>query len=885
MHLGLYATLFLLMVPTACCSVCLKNPMTVFVPEELEANQFVFKVDNVSNCWPAGGLLFSSNDPGFIVHKDGSVFTSHYVKLPSGQKKISMLVKDPQKNEEWTCDILLSATQNDKAENRRQKREVVLKRTKRRWRPLPHSIMENSLGPFPEFVQQIRSDAEQNGKVFYKIRGPGVDEPPVGLFSILEGSGNISVHRPVDREEYPEFKFFGDAYFYSNNQKADLTLDITIKVEDANDNTPEFTEKVFRISVPENAKTDTVIYKLSATDRDENGTLNTKLKYKITSQQPAGLFSIEPAKGEISLRSPGLDREVQGTHELILEVRDMDGANYGRYSTGSAVITVSDVNDNLPFFLSASLSCNVSENTQNVQILRIPVDDKDLINSSNWRAKFKIISGNERGHFKIETDPVRNEGILSVIKPLDYEATQNVKLKVAVENEAPFEGSASFNTIPVDVAVTNVDEGPEFEMPIKIINVREDVAIGKEIGSYTAKDPETKTSANIGYKKLSDRDGWFNIDEKTGIIKTAKQLDRESTCVQNDEYNITVLAADTSQKSSTGTVVIRLIDVNDNDPVITIPNVHLCKSDIGTPFTVITANDSDKEPNSAPFTFSLPENPPDVRKYWTIEKISDTEAHLSERGDLALHVYKVPILIQDQQGKGSEQTATVSFCACSDGIHCSDRRSGLSAVLGVWAILAMIFAALLLLCIPLALFCGVKGSLKQIPEDTTQQHLIISNTEAPGENVMDGNVKIPLQSLEPSATGEGTLRAAADVAVRNGITKQEEVHRTIMNGSAHSLSSIPGRGRIPKGFDTSKFTTLEWQQFMWSRIGEKVILNNQDDDREISNDGVREYFFEGTGSAAGSVGCCSILGDEDRLDMLNNLGPRFKNLADICMKK
>lgn len=44
-----------------------------------------------------------------------------------------------------------------------------------------------------------------------------------------------------------------------------------------------------------------------------------------------------------------------------------------------------------------------------------------------------------------------------------------------------------------------------------------------------------------------------------------------------------------------------------------------------------------------------------------------------------------------------------------------------------------------------------------------------------------------------------------------------------------------------------------------------------------------EYDFEGQGSSAGSVGCCSLLEDDNDLDFLTELGPKFKTLAEICM--
>lgn len=42
------------------------------------------------------------------------------------------------------------------------------------------------------------------------------------------------------------------------------------------------------------------------------------------------------------------------------------------------------------------------------------------------------------------------------------------------------------------------------------------------------------------------------------------------------------------------------------------------------------------------------------------------------------------------------------------------------------------------------------------------------------------------------------------------------------------------------------------------------------------------YDYEGRESPAGSVGCCSLLENDDDLSFLNDLGPKFKTLAEIC---
>ena len=52
-----------------------------------------------------------------------------------------------------------------------------------------------------------------------------------------------------------------------------------------------------------------------------------------------------------------------------------------------------------------------------------------------------------------------------------------------------------------------------------------------------------------------------------------------------------------------------------------------------------------------------------------------------------------------------------------------------------------------------------------------------------------------------------------------------------------------------------------------------------------ADDIVHAYGFEGEGSLAGSVGCCSDQGNQDNLDFLNTLGPKFQTLAQACTKK
>lgn len=73
-----------------------------------------------------------------------------------------------------------------------------------------------------------------------------------------------------------------------------------------------------------------------------------------------------------------------------------------------------------------------------------------------------------------------------------------MKLEILARNEPELSGtSATWKSIPVDVAVTDVDEGPEFSAPSVTFNIKENEPNGTLIGQYTAKDPETQTSNGI----------------------------------------------------------------------------------------------------------------------------------------------------------------------------------------------------------------------------------------------------------------------------------------------------------------------------------------------------------------------------------------------------
>lgn len=49
-------------------------------------------------------------------------------------------------------------------------------------------------------------------------------------------------------------------------------------------------------------------------------------------------------------------------------------------------------------------------------VANLTVIDADQPHSPNWNAIYRIISGDPSGHFAIRTDPVSNDGMVTVVK-------------------------------------------------------------------------------------------------------------------------------------------------------------------------------------------------------------------------------------------------------------------------------------------------------------------------------------------------------------------------------------------------------------------------------------------------------------------------------------
>uniref|UniRef100_A0A8C4I6P9 Cadherin 15, type 1, M-cadherin (myotubule) n=1 Tax=Dicentrarchus labrax TaxID=13489 RepID=A0A8C4I6P9_DICLA len=759
---------------------------------------------------------------------------------------------------------------------RNQGKGVV--RVKRDWIIPPIRVLENSK-QVPENLVQIKSDKIFTGEVIYKLEGPGVDQEPKNLFEIDDKTGMIRSKRPLDREKYNSFTLKAFALSPSGERLENPTT-IEIVVLDQNDNRPAFTQSEFVGTVSEFSVPGTSVMSVSAIDKDDPMTENAYLSYSIIGQEsiPANavtktMFGINNQTGAIYTRDVGLDREVVKSFRLKLQIADMGGM--GLTSEGVAIIHVSDINNHAPWFSPTSYSMIAVENREDYEIGRVNVTDRDDRGTGNWEAKY-LIANDPNGNFAISTDPATNQGVLTVVKPLDFEAQNEYVLTLMVENVNPLSNKAPnlpVSTATVVVTVVNENEAPHFrEDPIQIV-VPESVVPGTLLKSNIAFDPD---NSDLRYEISRDPERWLDINRDTGDLTAKRTFNMRSPHVRNNIYNAVVKVTDADGVSTTATVAITLKETNDFPPQLFPLSGTVCK-DAGRMGSglVLTAVDEDFPPHAAPFTFNMPD---DLSINWTVIQVNDTHAVLHPLVELEAREYAVTVFVSDSGSPalGAYAQVNVTVCPCDSFGDC---KSEAGAILGssvgisfIALIIIMASIALLLLLLLLAVAVTACGRRHHIKKGTG---LLVGESE---DDIRDN-----VFNYDEQGGGE----------------EDENAFNIDLLWNPHDAPSTPGSyypgSGVPRGKQPLR---KDAPHNLPSPIYPRRPPADPTDIEDYINDGLEAadndpnvppydtaliYDYEGEGSLAGSLSSIasgSSDGDQD-YDYLNDWGPRFQKLANI----
>ena len=152
----------------------------------------------------------------------------------------------------------------------------------------------------------------------FSISGEGA-----GDFSIDLDSGVITTRNILDREsQLPSYSL--TVHARDQDVGFECTSSLRVILEDVNDNEPRFSEKVYKLTVKEDARIGSLIGSVLAYDSDLG--MNRRIRYVLVSavaEQETVVesqFAVDATTGMISLLRP-LDRELISHYNLTVKVR------------------------------------------------------------------------------------------------------------------------------------------------------------------------------------------------------------------------------------------------------------------------------------------------------------------------------------------------------------------------------------------------------------------------------------------------------------------------------------------------------------------------------------------------------------------------------------
>ena len=361
------------------------------------------------------------------------------------------------------------------------------------------------------------------------------------------GGGLITLALPLDYKQERQYILTITA---SDGTRYD-TAQVFINVTDANTHRPVFQSANYQVMLSEEKPVGSTVMVISATDEDTGE--NARITYMMEDNVPQ--FKIDPDTGTITTQME-IDYEDQASYTLAIIAKD-NGIPQ-KSDTTYVEIIINDANDNAPQFLRDMYQGTVFEDAPIfTSVLQISASDRD--SGSNGRVSYTFQGGDDGdGDFIIET----YSGIIRIARKLDRENVPSYNLKaLAVDRGIPPLKAA----VPIHVVVQDInDNAPVFEKDVLFIDVEENSPVGMVVARITATDPDEGSNAQIMYQIVEgDIPEVFQLDIFSGELIALTDLDYET----RKEYTI-VVQATSAPLVSRATVHIRLVDRNDNHPVL-----------------------------------------------------------------------------------------------------------------------------------------------------------------------------------------------------------------------------------------------------------------------------------------------------------------------------
>ncbi|EDW37985.1 GL12362 [Drosophila persimilis] len=429
----------------------------------------------------------------------------------------------------------------------------------------------------------------------YDPEGSGVTFGAIGSdhFSVDPVSGNITLVKPLDREEKDSLTFLvsiRDRVDPEGDSEKDNVVQqpITFIILDENDNPPEFQKTPYETDVNEDAAVGTTIfdkdseYAVSLKENTSPGTplaldisvsdadVGVNSKFALRLEDVSGVFDVEPklvtgySQVNIRVANGSLDYENPNQRKfIVLVIAEETDTSPKLSSTATITVSVLDANDNKPVFEQESYSASVSEAALPGQyIATITARDVDSGSYGDSGIRYSLSgTGAELFHVNEQTGVISLANCHDATTSNRRQSRRRRRRDLSDEEE---EEGGSLEMLSMEEAVDHKADTREIstEPPVQYTLITQSPPA--TIGTAPATATDTATARAPAPAPAPSR---ASANDDTAVERTCLDYETDTT------YFLSYKATDDNGKGQTDRVSLRIsvTDANDSPPVCESP--------------------------------------------------------------------------------------------------------------------------------------------------------------------------------------------------------------------------------------------------------------------------------------------------------------------------
>lgn len=235
------------------------------------------------------------------------------------------------------------------------------------------------------------------------------------------------------------------------------------------------------------------------------------------------------------------------------------------YSTTQVNITIIDVNDNTPVFPKLSDTITVSQNTLPGTVLFI-AHAHDYDSGANGRVRY-FLKSSRNGTFAV--DP--SLGMVTLNRSLQADQQQRYSLEIVAKDEGELPLSSTL-ALMVSVDRSTTEDNLAFETLVYQVEIGEGYRKDSRVIQVRAHRTRGAHVSNSGLTySLEAEAGFppapFRVHPRTGWLYLSQNLDYETESMYRFRVLATAREASLANATCSATVIVLVLDINDNAPV------------------------------------------------------------------------------------------------------------------------------------------------------------------------------------------------------------------------------------------------------------------------------------------------------------------------------